>query len=251
MKLLCLAAVLAGTAVADEPVGTVIGIDLGTTYSCVGVYVNGRVEIIANDQGNRITPSVVSFSDGDRLIGEAAKNQAALNPTNTVYDAKRLIGRKYADSTVQKDKRLLPFEIIDKDTKPYIEVEIKGERKSFAPEEISAMVLLKMKETAEAYLGKDVKNAVVTVPGACTFLAAHARQARPRQARPQASAAAAAAPGAAAHGTSAQARPTLSTRRSSHELPLAGSTDSAVSALQLTSTTLSARPPRMLARSRR
>jgi heat shock protein 5 len=138
---------------------------LWCALQCVGVYVNGRVEIIANDQGNRITPSVVAFSDGDRLIGEAAKNQAALNPTNTVYDAKRLIGRKYTDSTVQKDKRLLPFEIVDKDTKPYIEVEVKGERKTFAPEEISAMVLTKMKETSEAFLGREVKNAVVTVPG--------------------------------------------------------------------------------------
>ena len=127
----------------------VIGIDLGTTYSCVGIYRNGRVEIIPNELGNRITPSVVSFTDDERLIGEAAKNQASLNPSRTVYDVKRLIGRKYTDKSIQSDKKYLPFEIIDKDTKPYIQATIKGGVKKFAPEEISAMVLIKMKEIAE------------------------------------------------------------------------------------------------------
>jgi len=150
----------------DEPsaVGTVIGIDLGTTYSCVGVYKDGRVQIIANDQGNRITPSYVAFTDEERLIGDAAKNQASLNPENTVFDVKRLIGRAYTDKEVQKDKTLLPFNIVNKGSKPAISVELKGETKVFSSEEISAMILIKMKETAEAYLGKDVKNAVVTVP---------------------------------------------------------------------------------------
>jgi endoplasmic reticulum chaperone BiP len=151
----------------SEDVGTVIGIDLGTTYSCVGVMQNGKVEIIANDQGNRITPSYVSFSvgsDGERLVGDAAKNQAAMNPTNTVFDVKRLIGRKFTDTTVQRDKKLLPFEIVNNKGKPFIEVLVKGETKMFSPEEISAMVLGKMKQTAEDYLGKPVKNAVVTVP---------------------------------------------------------------------------------------
>ena len=148
----------------DEKVGTVIGIDLGTTYSCVGVFKKGRVEIIANDLGNRITPSYVAFTDTERLIGEAAKNQAALNPENTVFDVKRLIGRKYADSTVQKDKTLLPYTVKNKDGKPYVEVKVKGENKVYSPEEISAMVLTKMKQTAEAYLGKTVSHAVVTVP---------------------------------------------------------------------------------------
>merc|ERR1711871_714907 len=148
----------------SESVGTVIGIDLGTTYSCVGVYKNGRVEIIANDQGNRITPSYVAFTDADRLIGDAAKNQATVNPANTVYDAKRLIGRKYSDNTVQHDKKLLPYEIADKGGKPFIGVQFKGEKKQYSPEEISSMVLTKMKDTAEAFLGKKIKNAVVTVP---------------------------------------------------------------------------------------
>ncbi|KAL2249079.1 luminal-binding protein 5-like [Sesamum indicum] len=146
-------------------VGTVIGIDLGTTYSCVGVYKNGHVEIIANDQGNRITPSWVGFTDNERLIGEAAKNQAAVNPERTVFDVKRLIGRKFEDKEVQRDMKLVPYKIVNKDGKPYIEVKIKdGETKVFSPEEISAMILTKMKETAEAYLGKKIKDAVVTVP---------------------------------------------------------------------------------------
>lgn len=147
-----------------ENVGTVIGIDLGTTYSCVGVMQNGQVEIIANDQGNRITPSYVAFTSEERLIGDAAKNQAAMNPVNTIFDVKRLIGRKYTDTTVQRDKKLLPFEIVNQGEKPMISVNIKGDQKSFSPEQISAMVLGKMKKTAEDYLGKEVKNAVVTVP---------------------------------------------------------------------------------------
>merc|ERR1711865_509615 len=148
----------------DNKVGTVIGIDLGTTYSCVGVYKNGRVEIIPNDQGNRITPSYVAFDGEERFIGDSAKNQAALNPTNTVFDIKRLIGRRFTDDTVQKDMKLLPFDIVDKETKPYVSVDVKGEMKSFSPEEISAMILGKMREIAESFLGKSIANAVVTVP---------------------------------------------------------------------------------------
>ena len=141
-----------------------IGIDLGTTYSCVGVWQNGRVDIIANDQGNRTTPSYVSFTDQERLIGDAAKSMVSSNPSNTVFDAKRLIGQKFNDSKVQDDMKHFSYKVINKDTKPYIQVEFKEETKVFSPEEISAMVLTKMKETAEAYLGHDVKDAVITVP---------------------------------------------------------------------------------------
>lgn len=148
-----------------DSVGTVIGIDLGTTYSCVGVFKNGRVEIIANDQGNRITPSYVAFTpDGERLIGDAAKNQLTTNPENTVFDAKRLIGRDWSDPTVQSDIKFFPFKVKEKNGKPHVEVQTSQGVKIFAPEEISAMVLTKMKEIAEAYLGKKVTHAVVTVP---------------------------------------------------------------------------------------
>lgn len=146
--------------------GPVIGIDLGTTYSCVGILENGNVEIIPNDQGNRITPSYVAFTDttSERLIGDAAKNQAAVNPLNTVFDVKRLIGRRFNEPTVQRDKKLLPFEIVSKDDKPFVRVTHNNEEKTYSPEEISAMVLGKLKRTAEDYLGKPVKRAVVTVP---------------------------------------------------------------------------------------
>ena len=141
-----------------------IGIDLGTTYSCVGIFRDDRIEIIANDQGNRTTPSFVAFTDTERLIGDSAKNQVAMNPANTVFDAKRLIGRKFADAEVQADMKHFPFKVIDKGGKPYVQVEFKGEEKEFSPEEISSMVLTKMRETAESYLGGTVNNAVVTVP---------------------------------------------------------------------------------------
>lgn len=141
-----------------------VGIDLGTTYSCVGVFQHGKVEIIANDQGNRTTPSYVAFTDTERLIGDAAKNQVAMNPENTIFDAKRLIGRRYDETSIQTDMKHWPFEVINDSSKPKLSVNFKGENKIFSPEEISSMVLTKMKETAEAYLGKTVVNVVVTVP---------------------------------------------------------------------------------------
>lgn len=144
--------------------GTVIGIDLGTTYSCVAVQRGGKVEIIANDQGNRITPSWVAFAGDERLVGDAAKNQAPQNPENTVFDAKRLVGRQFNDPDVQRDLKHWPFGLVNKGGKPMIHVKQRGEFRDFTPEEISAMVLSKMKETAEAYLGHKVTHAVVTVP---------------------------------------------------------------------------------------
>jgi heat shock 70kDa protein 1/2/6/8 len=148
----------------SEKQNIAIGIDLGTTFSCVGVFENGNVTIISNDQGNRITPSYVSFTDKERLIGESAKNCATMNPKNTIYDVKRLIGRRFNEPSAQNDIKHFSFKVIDRKEKPMIEVEVEGEKKTFSPEEISAMVLQKMKATAEAYLGHEVKNAVVTVP---------------------------------------------------------------------------------------
>ncbi|KAK2060684.1 hsp70-like protein [Colletotrichum caudatum] len=147
-----------------EDYGTVIGIDLGTTYSCVGVMQKGKVEILVNDQGNRITPSYVAFTEEERLVGDAAKNQAAANPQNTIFDIKRLIGQKFSDKSVQSDIKHFPYKVIEKDGKPIVEVEVAGSPKRFTPEEVSAMILGKMKEVAESYLGKKVTHAVVTVP---------------------------------------------------------------------------------------
>lgn len=153
-----------GWAQKEESYGTVIGIDLGTTYSCVGVMQSGRVEILANDQGNRITPSYVAFTNDERLVGDAAKNQAPANPLNTIFDVKRLIGRRFDDVDVQADMKHWPFKVHHQDGKPHVIVNIAGEKKTFTPEEISAMVLRKMKEIAESYLGRTVTHAVVTVP---------------------------------------------------------------------------------------
>jgi heat shock protein 5 len=166
---LCLAACLVAGKKGKEDEGKkldcpVIGIDLGTTYSVVGVWKNGEVQIIPNEMGNRITPSVVAFTDTERLIGDGAKNQLPQNPENTIYTIKRLIGRKYTDKTVQFDKTLLSFEIVSNNNEPRVQVMYKGEKKTYTPEEISAMILQKMKEIAEGYLGHSVKNAVVTVP---------------------------------------------------------------------------------------
>ncbi|GHJ85133.1 hypothetical protein NliqN6_1535 [Naganishia liquefaciens] len=148
----------------ESEYGTVIGIDLGTTYSCVAVQRGGKVEIIANDQGNRITPSWVAFTKDERLVGDAAKNQAPQNPENTVFDAKRMVGRQYSESDMQKDMKHWPFKVVNKGGKPMIKVKHRDDFKEFTPEEISAMILSKMKETAEAYLGHKVTHAVVTVP---------------------------------------------------------------------------------------
>jgi heat shock protein 5 len=171
MKTLFLLAVLVAAALAASEASSTkvetpcVGIDLGTTYSVVGVWQKGEVQIIPNEMGNRITPSVVAFTETERLIGDGAKNQLPQNPYNTIYTIKRLIGRKYKDDTVQKDKKLLSYEVVeDKDGKPRVQVTIGGQKKQFTPEEISAMVLQKMKEIAEIYLGEKVKNAVVTVP---------------------------------------------------------------------------------------
>merc|ERR1711935_927648 len=147
------------------PIDTAIGIDLGTTYSCVGVWMNNKVEIIANDQGLNTTPSYVAFTEDERLVGDGAKAQVARNPQNTVFDAKRLIGRKFSDDTVQADMRLWPFKVVSGEgEKSLIQVKHKGETKKFQAEEISSMVLTKMKEIAESYLGCNCTNAVVTVP---------------------------------------------------------------------------------------
>lgn len=141
-----------------------IGIDLGTTFSCVGVWKNDTVEIIANDQGNRTTPSYVAFTDTERLVGDAAKNQASLNPKNTIFDAKRIIGKSFSDKETKNLCKHWSFDVVDLNGKPSFDVEYKSERKRFLPEEISAMILSKMKEVAENYIGEPVKDAVITVP---------------------------------------------------------------------------------------
>ena len=162
---LALLALAAPRAIAtDGAADPVIGVDLGTTYSCVGVFQNGAVEIIANDQGNRVTPSYVAFTESERLVGDAAKIQASLNPENTVYDSKRLIGRRFRDEHVQADMQLWPFTVVEIDGgKPAVQVTVGGERKQLLPQEVSSMVLGKMRDVAEGYLGKKVSKMVVTV----------------------------------------------------------------------------------------
>ena len=146
----------------EEPA---LGIDLGTTYSCVAVWKNGKVDVIPNESGNRITPSVVAFTNKERLIGDAAKNQIVKNYKNTVYDAKRLIGRLYNDKEVQEDMKLWPFKVKDDgNNRPLIEVEYLNEKKGFYPEEISSIILKYLKKISEDYIGKEVKNAIITVP---------------------------------------------------------------------------------------
>jgi len=173
LSLLLVSAVMLTSAFAEEEKakkkgvvdGHVIGIDLGTTYSCVGIFKNGRVEIIPNEQGNRITPSYVAFNDEERLVGESAKNQAHINPKRSIYVVKRLIGRKFDDKEVQRDAKWLPYDVISKGGKPYVSIEMPGVgKKALSPEEVSAMILTKMKEIAESYLSEEIKYAVITVP---------------------------------------------------------------------------------------
>ena len=165
LLVVCIGSVVAdGASKKKEIEGPVIGIDLGTTYSCVGIFKNGRVEIIPNELGNRITPSFVGFTDDEKLVGESAKNQVSNNPLRTVYVVKRLMGRNFDDKEVQRDLKYVPYKVVSKAGKPYVQIETTNGVKQLSPEEISAMILVKMKEVAEAYLGREVKYAVVTVP---------------------------------------------------------------------------------------
>lgn len=164
LLIVSLLALTSTTFASQKPSCPIIGIDLGTTYSCVGVFKNGRVEIIPNELGSRITPSVVAFTDEEKLIGESAKNQASTNPTRTIYDVKRLIGRSYNDEDLQNDMKFLPYKITSRGGKPMIEATVNGKTQSYVPEQISAMVLTKMKSIAENYLGMEITTAVITVP---------------------------------------------------------------------------------------
>ena len=177
---LALLALFAPRAIAaDGAADPVIGVDLGTTYSCVGVFQNGAVEIIANDQGNRVTPSYVAFTESERLVGDAAKIQASLNPENTVYDSKRLIGRRFRDEHVQADMQLWPFTVVEIDGgKPAVQVTVGGERKQLLPQEVSSMVLGKMRDVAEGYLGKKVSKMVVPCRRTSTTRSARRRRTR-------------------------------------------------------------------------